>query len=156
MSRFSGEAEEPTLLYAVPVLAALRARACSGCGSTNVPLTRWPVPTEDGSATLKSASPAVESTVALVDARYVFVMPGVNAPNEAGAPSVSDSVAGTLPPTGWSPPTSTLNVRVATLPLASVAVQVTTVWPILKVEPDGGVHTTFGFGSSLSVAVGSV
>ena len=42
VSRFSGEAEEPTLLYAVPVLAALRARACSGCGRENVPLTRWP------------------------------------------------------------------------------------------------------------------
>ena len=40
---FSGEAEEPTLLYAVPVLAALRARACSGCGRANAPLTRWPV-----------------------------------------------------------------------------------------------------------------
>ena len=82
--------------------------------------------------------------------------PGVNAPNCAGVPSVSDSVAGTVPPTGWSPPTSTLNVRVVTLPFASVAVQVTTVWPILKVEPEAGVQATFGFGSSLSVAVGSV
>ena len=44
---------------------------CSGSGSTNVPLTRWPVPTVAGSATLSSASPAVEVTVAVVDAKYV-------------------------------------------------------------------------------------
>ena len=49
LSRFSGEAEEPTLLNAVPVLAALRARACSGCGRTNAPLTSWPVPVVLGS-----------------------------------------------------------------------------------------------------------
>src|SRR3954447_7163570 len=100
VSRFSGEAEEPTLLNAVPVLAALRARACSGCGSTKLPLTRWPVPTEDGSATLSSASPAVEMTFAVVEAVYVLVTPGVNAPKLPGVPSVSDSVAGTVPPTG--------------------------------------------------------
>ena len=64
----SGEAEEPTLLYAVPVLAALRARACSGCGRANAPLTRWPVSVALGSATLSSASPADEITLAVVDA----------------------------------------------------------------------------------------
>src|SRR3954454_19016118 len=69
VSRFSGEADEPTLLNAVPVLDALRARACSGCGRMNVPLTRWPVPNELGSATLSSASPAVEMTFAVVEAR---------------------------------------------------------------------------------------
>ena len=41
-------------------------------------------------------------TVAVVDAVYSFATPGVNAPNAAGAPSVSDSVAGTEPPTGAS------------------------------------------------------
>jgi hypothetical protein len=66
VSRFSGEALEPTLLYAVPVLAALRARACSGCGSENAPLTRWPVAVSLGSATLSVASPAVEITAAVV------------------------------------------------------------------------------------------
>src|SRR3954451_21058376 len=80
VSRFSGEALEPTLLKAVPVLAALRARACSGCGRTKLPLTRWPVPTLLGSLTLRSASPAVEMTLAVVEARYVLVTPGVNAP----------------------------------------------------------------------------
>ena len=55
---------------------------------------------ELGSATLSSASPAVEITVAVVDASYVLATPGVNAPNVAGAPSVSDSVAGTVPVTG--------------------------------------------------------
>src|SRR3954453_10250003 len=74
VSRFSGEADEPTLLYAVPWLAALRARACSGWASTNRPpdvLTRWPTEAAmvSGSATLSSASPAVERTVALVEAR---------------------------------------------------------------------------------------
>ena len=66
------------MLYAVPVLAALRARACSNCGRENVPLTRWPVAVELGSATLRSASPAVEMTLAVVEARYVLVTPGVN------------------------------------------------------------------------------
>src|SRR3954451_13203565 len=90
VSRFSGEADEPTLLYAVPVLAALRARACSGSARMNVPLTRWPVPTDDGSATLSKASPAVDVTVAVEDAKYVFVMPGVKAPNVAAGPSTSE------------------------------------------------------------------
>jgi hypothetical protein len=52
-----------------------------------------------GSATERVASPAVEMTVASVDAVYSFATPGANAPNEAGAPSASDSVAGTEPPT---------------------------------------------------------
>src|SRR4051794_20595711 len=86
------------LLYAVPVLAALRARAWSGSGSTNVPLTRWPVPVELGSETLSSASPAVEMTLALVEDRYVLATPGVNAPNVAAGPRVRASVAGTVPP----------------------------------------------------------
>ena len=34
--------------------------------------------------------------------------------------------------------------------------QVTTVWPIVKVEPEAGSQVTVGFGSSLSVAVGGV
>src|SRR4051795_4219348 len=68
VSRFSGEADEPTLLYAVPVLLALRARACSGCGRLNAPLTRCPVAVALGSATLSVASPAVEMTLAVVAA----------------------------------------------------------------------------------------
>src|SRR3954454_7081143 len=161
VSRFSGEADEPTLLYAVPVLAALRARACSGWARTNVPLTRWPVPSELGSATLSVASPAVEMTVAVVDARYGFVMPGVKTPNCTGAPSVSDSVAPTLPPTvpltGTRRLTTTLKVLTCeTLPFASLARQLTTVVPIANLEPDSGRHVTAGFGSSLSVAVGFV
>ena len=49
----------------------------------------------------------MEITVAVVDAVYSFATPGVNAPNAAGAPSVSASVAGTVPPavpSSWSPP----------------------------------------------------
>ena len=70
---------------------------CSGCGSENAPLVRWP-----GSDTVSAASPAVLITFAVDDAVYSFATPGVNAPNVAGAPSVSDSVAGTVPPTGAS------------------------------------------------------
>jgi hypothetical protein len=62
-------------------------------------LTSLPVATLLGSATVSAASPAVEMTFAVVDAVYVLATPGVNAPNAAGAPSVSASVAGTVPPT---------------------------------------------------------
>ena len=41
----------------------------------------------------------MEITFADVCAVYSFATPGVNAPNVAGAPSVNDSVAGTVPPT---------------------------------------------------------
>ena len=51
------------------MLAALRALACSGRGSTNVPFTRCPVATLLGSATLSTASPAVLITFAVVDAK---------------------------------------------------------------------------------------
>ena len=51
------------------------------------------------SATVSVASPAVLVTVAVVDAVYSRATPGVNAPNEAGVPSVRARVAGTLPPT---------------------------------------------------------
>jgi hypothetical protein len=40
------------------------------------------------------------------------------------------------------------------LPLASVAVQVTVVVPMAKIEPDGGAQSTTGAGSTSSVAVG--
>jgi hypothetical protein len=65
----SGVAAAPTLLYAVLVFAGLRARACSGCGSENAPLTRWPVAVLLVSATLSTASPAVLITFAVVVAK---------------------------------------------------------------------------------------
>ena len=40
----------------------------AGSASANVPLTRWPVAVVLGSATLSVASPAVEITVAVVEA----------------------------------------------------------------------------------------
>src|SRR3954462_11160052 len=67
----------------------------SGSGSENGPLARWP-----GSETPSAASPAVEMTVAVVAAVYSASRPGANAPKLAGAPSESESVAGTVPPTG--------------------------------------------------------
>src|SRR3954452_4398663 len=88
-------------------------------------------------------------------------MPAVSGPNAAGVPSVSESVAGTDPPTlpfCWLiQVTVTLNVFGAdVLPLASLATQLTVVVPTVKFEPEAGSHVTTGFGSSLSVAVGSV
>ena len=47
------------------------------------------IPTED----------VVEVTVAVVVASYGRLTPGAKAPNDAGAPSVSARVAGTVPPT---------------------------------------------------------
>src|SRR3954454_13611951 len=74
------------------VLGAMSTRSASG--NENAPLVRWP-----GSETVSAASPAVEMTLAGVDAVYSCPTPGVNAPNEAAGPSVSDRVAGTEPPT---------------------------------------------------------
>src|SRR4051812_28621549 len=71
----------------------------TGSGSVNVPLLRRPPEVES------VASPAVEITLADVLAVYVWSAPGANAPNVAGAPSVSASVAGTVapgPPGSWS------------------------------------------------------
>src|SRR5690348_8167288 len=62
---------------------------CSGSGSENAPLARWP-----GSDTLSVAPAAVDTTFAVVDAVYVLSMPAMNEPNVAGPPSVSDRVAG--------------------------------------------------------------
>jgi hypothetical protein len=47
---------------------AVRARACSGCGSEMEPLTRRPLAAAAGSATVSVASPAVDVTVAVVEA----------------------------------------------------------------------------------------
>src|SRR5690349_16694077 len=77
-----------------PAQEALPSSTRSGSGSENAPLVRWP-----GSLTDSVASPAVDVTVAVVDAVYSFSTPGVNGPNAAGAPSASESVAGTVPPT---------------------------------------------------------
>ena len=44
------------------------AATCSACGSTNEPLTRWPVLVLLGSATESVASPAEDTTVAVVEA----------------------------------------------------------------------------------------
>ena len=52
-----------------------------------------------GSDTVSAASPAVEVTFAVVVAVYSRATPGVNAGNVAALPSVSASVAGTVPPT---------------------------------------------------------
>ena len=49
--------------------------------------------------------------------------------------------------------TVTVKLQLELLPEASVAVQVTVVEPFGNTEPDGGLHTTPGFGSQLSDAV---
>ena len=63
-----GAAEPPTPPLSAPPVPppALVALTFSGCGSENVPLTRWPVAFALGSATLSVASPALEMTFAVV------------------------------------------------------------------------------------------
>src|SRR4051794_19241448 len=78
---------------ALHAFGAISTRSASG--SENAPLVRWP-----GSETDSAALAAVEMTLAVVLALYSFSTPGANAPNDAAAPSVSESVAGTVPPTG--------------------------------------------------------
>jgi hypothetical protein len=95
VSRLSGV--PLTGAYDVPVLAALRARACSACGSVNAPLTRWPAAVPPASVTLRIASPAVEMTFAVVLDSYSLATPAVNAPKLTGGPIVSESVPGTVP-----------------------------------------------------------
>ena len=88
-------------------------------------MTSWPVAVALGSATLSAASPAVEITFAVVDGDVVLARrPGVNAPKLAGVPSVSASVAGTVPPTS---PSADAQIAVASCvgSLSDVAVSVT-------------------------------
>src|SRR3954471_6925703 len=76
-----------------PVHAVFSGVTSSGCARLNAPFIRRPPETES------AASPAVEVTFAVVAAEYVRPTPGVKTPNDAGPPSESDSVAGTVPPT---------------------------------------------------------
>src|SRR4051812_36684643 len=95
LSRFS---PEPIAFGADPCVSDFSPRACSGCGRKNAPFTRWPVWSDDGSATDSVAFPAVESTSAACVAVYVLPTPGWNGANAAAGPvSVSASVAGTVP-----------------------------------------------------------
>src|SRR4051812_35105292 len=99
-SRLTGPGQ-PSSASGVPDTATKSppADARSGSASANAPLTRWPGAVALGSTTESVASPAVEVTVAVVLAVYVRSAPGVNGPKAGGAPSVSESVAGTVPPT---------------------------------------------------------
>ena len=64
VSSVSGLALPATGANTVLGLAALVARACSGCGSTYVPLTIFPVFVVSGSLTVSAALPAVLVTFA--------------------------------------------------------------------------------------------
>src|SRR5215207_936445 len=79
-------------LLAGPLQLVFSGVMVTGWASRNAPLA-----SVVGDA-LSAASPAVEVTVAVLEAVYSCATPGVNEPNEAGAPSVSDNVAGTAPP----------------------------------------------------------
>src|SRR4051812_21946392 len=68
--------------------------ARSGSLNANDPFVSTP-----GSLTVSAASPAVLITFAVVVAVYSLSRPGAKGPNDAGAPSVNESVAGTEPPT---------------------------------------------------------
>jgi hypothetical protein len=122
----------PTFAYAPPVPVTLDAFACSACASANEPLTRCPVALVLGSATESRASPAVVITLAVVPASYMFATPGVNVPNDTGAPSDRLSVAGTVPPT--SRPIWNVCERTAdTLPLMSTPIHFTVVAPAFEI-----------------------
>src|SRR5262249_43819732 len=98
VSSVVGLAEPPTGAKAPPVPDKLDAEARNGCARENAPLTSLPVLFELGSATDSAPLPAVVITFAVVDAEYSKSIPGVNGPKDAGAPSDSDSVGGTVPP----------------------------------------------------------
>src|SRR3954447_20314222 len=83
----------------------------NGCASANAPLVSCP-----GSETLSVASPAVLITFAVVVAVYSRATPGTKAPKLAGAPSVSESVAGTVAPTS---PVTGVAVLKRSLPLST-------------------------------------
>ena len=73
------------------------ALACSGAASEKVPLTRRPVAVADGSETLSERVTGGGDDVRRRARRVRLATPGVNAPNVAGVPSDSASVAGTVP-----------------------------------------------------------
>src|SRR5690349_15226635 len=77
-----------------PVQADFENATRSGSARENAPLVMCP-----GSDTVNDASPAVEMTFALVRAVYSRSTPGTKGGNAAGPPTVSASVAGTVPPT---------------------------------------------------------
>ncbi len=120
-----------------PVQADLSGATATGCASVYVPSASRADETDS------AASPAVEVTEALVDAVQAFATPAVNAPNEAGGPSVSESVAGTVPLTvgGCSGgATWTTNDALLVRPARSVAEHITEVGPIGNTDPDGFEH----------------
>src|SRR4051812_40387321 len=69
----------------------------NGCARAKEPLTSLLVLVVLGSDQLSAASPAEEMTLAVVEAVYVRVTPGVNEPSWMAGPSVRASVAGTVP-----------------------------------------------------------
>ena len=92
-----GAAEPPTAAAAEPTPPALVAEAMQRLRQEERAVDQV-AGGGAGSATDSVASPAVEMTLAVVEAVYSRATPGVNAPNVAGAPIVSDSVAGTVAP----------------------------------------------------------
>ena len=69
----------------------------SGCGRLKAPFV-WPGGVVVGSLTVSAASPAVLITFAVVVAVYSRATPGVNVPNEAGAPEGEGERRGHVPP----------------------------------------------------------
>ena len=88
--------DEPPTLCSVPCGRGERGPAAARQGERAVDEVAGVVGARVGDA--QRASPAVEITLAVVGRRVVLATPGVNAPNVAGVPSVSASVAGTEPP----------------------------------------------------------
>ena len=85
VNRFSGEAEEPTSLKHVPCWPRCGPAPAAAAAGRTLPFTRCPCVCGLGSATLNSASPAVEVTVAVDVASYVRATPGGRHRTGAGA-----------------------------------------------------------------------
>ena len=92
--------DDPRRVLSGANASRVRPSLAAAARSANDPLTSRPVALGSDRPRLSAASPAVEMTLAVVVGDVVASRrPGVNAPNDAGVPSASDSVAGTVPPT---------------------------------------------------------
>src|SRR5215207_4946120 len=108
-------------LLAGPLQLVFSGVMVTGWASRNAPLA-----SVVGDA-VSAASPAVEVTVAVLEAVYSCATPGVNEPNDAGAPSVSDNVAGTAPP---AEPSDTRTFSVYVVSSSSSCGLATVSWPV--------------------------
>src|SRR6201991_2265788 len=137
---------EPKFPFGALAVVAL---ACSACGSENAPLTSLPALLVLGSATERAASPAVEMTLAVVEAMYSPATPGTKDPSWAALPRPSESVAGTVPPGelcggAAQPPQAIESSPLTDAPLLvilPVAVSIVTTFEVVPKSPSSAPHS---------------